>query len=332
MILILSQDSWEVTTEEVQDWIEALGGSCVRLNGEDLNNGESFTLALSRNGIELNVQLGEKKIDLSDIQVVWTRRWHDYRNLSFLDEIDEDASRQVIRVHLMDEIRAITGALDDTFRKIPHLSLPYQRRVNKLGALRVAADAGLDVPATLVTTDRERLRDFHASCGRIVTKSLGESRSVQCRNFDYQMYTQEVYLEDIERAPERFFPSLFQELLVKKFEVRTFFLGGSLFSMAIFSQLDGQTETDFRHYNDRRPNRMVPYSMPNEIQICVRRFMSAMGLDTGSLDLVQTKDNRFVFLEVNPSGQFKMVSEPCNYHLEKLVAQYLIELDRHGKS
>jgi ATP-GRASP peptide maturase of grasp-with-spasm system len=331
MIILLSQDRWEATTEDVQDWIEALGGNCLRFNGEDINSEESFTLTLTKDGFVLNLQLGERQIDPSEIQAVWTRRWHTYHNLSFLDEINEACARGEVRVHLMDEIRAVTGALDDIFRATPNLSLPYQRRVNKLVALRVAANAGLDVPATLVTTDRDRLREFLSSCGRIITKSLSESRSVPCGGADYLMYTQEVCLGDIEKAPARFFPSLFQELLVKRLEIRAFFLGGDLFGMAIFSQLDCQTALDFRRYNDRRPNRMVPYKIPDEVQRCVRSFMAAMDLETGSLDFVQTEDGRFVFLEVNPSGQFKMVSEPCNYHLEKLVAQYLIKLDRHGR-
>src|SRR3954470_13045997 len=189
MILILSQDSWEVTTEEVQDWIVALGGNCIRLNGEDLNSGESITLALSKNGVVFNLRIGERQIDLSDIHAVWARRWHTYRNLSFLDEINETAARREVQIHLVDEIRAITGALDDVFRNTPRLSLPHQHRVNKLAALRMAADAGLDVPVTLVTTDRDTLLDFYSSCGRIVTKSLAESRNVPCRGADYQMYT-----------------------------------------------------------------------------------------------------------------------------------------------
>ena len=332
MILILSQDSWEVTTEEVQDWIEALGGDCVRFNGEDLNNGEPFTMALSNSFFNLNLGLDGRRIDLSDIHVVWARRWHTYRNLSFLDKIDDVEAHREVRTHLVDEIRAVTGALDDIFRNTPRLSLSYQHRVNKLSALRMAAEAGLDIPATLVTTDRDRLRDFHSIHGRIVTKSLAEGRGVRYHGADYQMYTQEVGEDDIAKAPARFFPSLFQELLSKSFEVRVFFLRGKLFSMAIFSQLDDQTALDFRHYNDRRPNRMVPYSIPEKIQGFVRRFMASMGLDTGSLDFVRTEDNRFVFLEVNPSGQFKMVSDPCNYRLEKQVAQYLIDLDLHGTS
>jgi hypothetical protein len=37
-----------------------------------------------------------------------------------------------------------------------------------------------------------------------------------------------------------------------------------------------------------------------------------------------TKKGEYVFLEVNPIGQFGMVSAPCNYNLEKKIAQYLI--------
>ena len=36
-----------------------------------------------------------------------------------------------------------------------------------------------------------------------------------------------------------------------------------------------------------------------------------MSLNTGSIDLIKTKSGDYVFLEVNPVGQFSMVSFPC---------------------
>ncbi len=51
--------------------------------------------------------------------------------------------------------------------------------------------------------------------------------------------------------------------------------------------------------------------------------MQAMNLNTASLDLVKTKEGRFVFLELNPSGQFGMTSYPCNYYLNKVIAEFL---------
>ena len=51
--------------------------------------------------------------------------------------------------------------------------------------------------------------------------------------------------------------------------------------------------------------------------------MQKLDMNSGSIDMVVTKDKRYVFLEVNPIGQFKQVSYPCNYYLEKEVAKYL---------
>ena len=52
--------------------------------------------------------------------------------------------------------------------------------------------------------------------------------------------------------------------------------------------------------------------------------MDNLDLNSGSIDIILTPDNKYVFLEVNPVGQFEQVSFPCNYGLFKEVAEYLI--------
>jgi D-alanine-D-alanine ligase-like ATP-grasp enzyme len=49
--------------------------------------------------------------------------------------------------------------------------------------------------------------------------------------------------------------------------------------------------------------------------------MKDLDLESGSIDMVFTQDGEFVFLEVNPIGQFGMTSYPCNYFLEKIIAK-----------
>jgi D-alanine-D-alanine ligase-like ATP-grasp enzyme len=51
--------------------------------------------------------------------------------------------------------------------------------------------------------------------------------------------------------------------------------------------------------------------------------MNKLDLNCGSIDMIVTPKNEYVFLEVNPVGQFGMVSYPCNYNLEKKIAEYL---------
>lgn len=93
--------------------------------------------------------------------------------------------------------------------------------------------------------------------------------------------------------------------------------------MAIFSQNDNKTSVDFRNYNLKKPNRVVPYKLPSYIENKLLKFAKSADLDTGSFDLIVTKkEKEYVFLEVNPYGQFGWLSKNCNYYLEKLIAEY----------
>ncbi len=55
--------------------------------------------------------------------------------------------------------------------------------------------------------------------------------------------------------------------------------------------------------------------------------MDKIGLNCGSIDMIRGTDGKYYFLEVNPNGQFGMVSSPCNLGLYKLVAETLIAKD-----
>jgi ATP-GRASP peptide maturase of grasp-with-spasm system len=165
--------------------------------------------------------------------------------------------------------------------------------------------------------------------GRIITKCIADGIFYSLDDYDFSMYTQEVTESMIVAIPEDLlYPSLFQQMLEKKYELRIFYLDGICYPMAIFSQNDKQTKVDFRHYNVQKPNRNVPYQLPSEIETGIVKLMESLELRCGSIDMVRTIDGQYVFLEVNPIGQFGMVSGPCNYYLEKEMAKYLIKHDR----
>ena len=97
--------------------------------------------------------------------------------------------------------------------------------------------------------------------------------------------------------------------------------------MAIFSSKNIKTQVDFRQYDDKLPNRNVPYKLKNTEISRIKKFMKMAKLETGSLDIICSTDNSMYFLEVNPLGQFGMVSGPCNYYIEKEIAERLIKKD-----
>ena len=53
--------------------------------------------------------------------------------------------------------------------------------------------------------------------------------------------------------------------------------------------------------------------------------MHEVELDTGSIDFILTPKKEYIFLEINPAGNIEMVSEPCNYYIEKRIAEQILD-------
>jgi ATP-GRASP peptide maturase of grasp-with-spasm system len=335
VILILSQTVHEPTTEFVMDWLESLGARCLRLNGEDFDGDCGVSLRLSAAGTELVIDDGGRELlALDQVRAVWYRRWQRHLRHGATEMVDRrHGIAQQLRIdlyrHLNMEARKLGEVLFASLAGIPWLADPNKVSPNKLLVLERAAAAGLDIPATLVTTHRTELQRFAAAHGQLITKAVSEARSFYLDGRYHVMHTVPVGPADIAALPATFPASLFQEQLPKKYELRVFYLAGECYTMAIFSQNDPQTRVDFRNYNFARPNRNVPYRLPDETAAAIDALMRDLGMETGSLDLVKTADGRMVFLEVNPNGQFTMVSKPCNYNLERKIAETMIRKAAH---
>jgi ATP-GRASP peptide maturase of grasp-with-spasm system len=336
VILILSQSSLESTTEEVMDWLEALGGRCVRLNGDDIEGRAALRFQVADGETSLGFEAGGVDLPLSEIGAVWFRRWlferrHEAVDLLARPAADNHALHHQLRRHLNLESRRLSDFIFSSFDRLPWLSHPRRSSLNKLDVLQRAARAGIATPATLVTTEREALRRFCAEHGTVITKPIGEVDAFIEGEVAHFLFTTALGLAEIDALPERFAPSLFQERVEKVYELRVFYLAGEFHAMAIFSQNDAQTQVDFRQYNRQRPNRNVPYRLAPELADRLRRLMDGLGLETGSIDLLVARDGREVFLEINPVGQFGMVSHPCNYGLERKVAELLLRKEKEEK-
>ncbi|HEX4961026.1 MAG TPA: grasp-with-spasm system ATP-grasp peptide maturase [Thermoanaerobaculia bacterium] len=326
-ILILSQGSGETTTDIVMEYLFRMGLSPLRLNGSDLDSQGNFSIVLKTGEAEIDIE--EFKVNLHQIQVVWFRRWSERQPFQGINMLSENSPEshdvsQRAAEHLSSELRRISSFLFSELKHAIWLSHPSTASPDKLRTLKLAASVGLSTPHTLVTTSRKRLLQF-AHHHPLITKAIGDVDFFQIGFTAHLMYTQELSADLLDALPEKFFPSLFQEKLEKRYELRIFYLAGNCYTSAIFSQSDPKTSIDFRKYNHKKPNRVVPYKLEADMEDKIRHLMDLLELETGSLDLIKTIDGRLVFLEVNPIGQFGMVSSPCNYHLEHRVAEFLAE-------
>lgn len=314
MILIICQDSYEESTIHVIDWLIYLKHDFMVLNGYDFY--KSIRITIDNN--EINFYINE--INFNEISLIWLRRWYTRANIEeIFFKVDKDNFK--ISTQLNEQIRKELISIWDYFTyKFFDLFINYRefKEINKLIVLEEAIKIGLTVPETIIVSD---IKNLNFDIENYISKAISNIDVIKYKGKSFMGYT--VPFDEFKL--NKFCPSLLQKNIDKEFEIRSFYIEEKIFSMAIFSQSDVQTKNDFRVYNHIRPNRNVPYKLPKEIEKKITKLMKKLKLNMGSIDLLKGIDNVYYFLEINPEGQFGMVSHPCNYNLEKKIALKLIK-------
>lgn len=323
MILIISSET--LTTCDVMDWLVSKGASFLRVNERDRPLSDIRIRFAGEADCAVDMVVDGRTFPLSSIHAVFVR--HGF--LDVLPRSPDEALRAWpdLERNDLEQRNALLDFIHYLFQQRPSLGHIGHQDTNKLLTLNIALELGLMVPRTLITTKKSDVIEFRTEVGPIICKAIQNVAHLLLNGTGYLNYTEEISERDLANLPEQFAPSKFQEKLEKAFEVRTFILGQRIFSMAILSQNDPQTSIDFRKYNLKKQNRSVPYQLPSTLEAKLLLLMKRLGQKTASLDLVVTPSGRYVLLEVNPVGQFGMVSNACNYHLEEHVADFLVTMD-----
>lgn len=134
--------------------------------------------------------------------------------------------------------------------------------------------------------------------------------------------------EKLSELPERFVLTLFQECIDAEFEIRVFYLDGQFYATAIIITEKENNVVDVKLNYESENINWLPYKLPEEYEEELDAFMKLINLNTGSLDIMRTKEGDYVMLEINPVGQFSAPGYRCNYNLEEKIANWLIDYDK----
>lgn len=308
MILILSNDT-DQSTNDVIDWLIFYNANFKRINFSDslrvnkacIDGSISFELELIKTG---------EIIHSNDISFFWYRRG----DLNIYLDSDIQETDYISR----EQERLKQFIYHFLVKKVPSIGNYYDNDINKLIVLSLAADLGISVPKTLVTTNKNELGEFLKNNGEVITKAIDNSLNL----------TSLVNHNAFTNSEDEFFYSLFQVCVSKFIELRIFFLQNQFWATAIFSQNDEQTKVDFRNYNYSKPNRMSPYQLPLWLIKKLTLLNNRLGLTSGSIDMILSTEGDYILLEINPIGQFRNFSYFSNYNLEQKIARYIIDHEK----
>lgn len=273
---------------------------------------ERMQLAASYEGRNASLQLSDgEAVDFARVSAVWWRRPQPFT-------IAAAILRPSHRAFAYNECAEALGGLWATVATF-WMNDPARHEIaaRKLHQLNVARALGLRIPETLITNDPERARAFvtKPGSGRVIYKAFSATIA-EWRE------TRVVRPEELGLlANVRHAPVIFQEYVDAVVDLRITVVGEHVFAAAIHSQ-ETAYPVDFRI--DMAAARIEPFELPETVTSQVLSFMRTLGLVYGAVDMRLTPAGEYVFLEVNPSGQWLFIEERTRQPIADAVAATLV--------
>ncbi|MCC2112302.1 MAG: hypothetical protein KDJ16_09735 [Hyphomicrobiales bacterium] len=255
-------------------------------------------------GAHWQIQSGELVARSNDVSGVWRRRSSPH---VIHDDITDTEARQYCE---KDAMHAFQGWLFSMGNAVINPFAAEFAASRKAFQLSKANEVGLRIPETVITNDPAEAREaIDRMDGRIIFKVLSgpDERLIETRRF------RKSYKRLL--ANLRYAPVIFQELIDVDRDLRVTIVDDAVFPVSVKARAK-TAHLDWRL--DPAPE-IRPYPLPKDVEQKLIDLLRALGLRFGALDLRLTPDGEYVFLEVNPAGQFLF----CEIHGQQPISRAL---------
>lgn len=258
-------------------------------------------------------EAGIPAVDLTELRAVWWRRPQPH---TLHEEVSDPTDRAFAYGEVDSAVRGLWSCTDATWVNDPDRDQAASR---KLWQLKVAAQLGLRIPRTCATTDPRAARAFvDAEESGAIYKPFGGSEQAWAE-------TRLVEPRDLEMLDQvRAAPVIFQELIPGGIDIRVTIVGREVYAAQIRA-IDTSYEFDFRIDCGNAP--ITPEVLPDALVDRLHALMDRLGLLYGAVDLRRAPNGDFVFLEINPAGQWLFVEVVTGQPISRAMARLLHQLD-----
>lgn len=311
-VLILARD-FDPTADRVVRALTEREAVVHRVNTAWFPTRMSFSVSISdaRWSGTLTTPRGEMKVD--EVSAVWYRSPEAYR----MPEALTQAEARHAQVEAKYGLGGVLASLPALWCN--HPSRAADAAYKPVQLVR-AARAGLSVPDTVLTSEAETVRQFSQE-GPTVTKLVG-GMAIDEEGVRKNAYTRLLEPGDlVDLGGVQHTAHLFQRWVPKQRECRVIAIGEQITAAAITagstaSYVDYRTDYPSLSYDLIEP--------PAQVIAGIRRLLDDLGLVYGALDFVITPESDWVFLEINPGGQFGFVEQATGSPLTEQLADLLM--------
>jgi glutathione synthase/RimK-type ligase-like ATP-grasp enzyme len=197
------------------------------------------------------------------------------------------------------------------------------RAENKYLQMKVAADCGFQLPATVISNNKTDLLAFAEQYQRVALKLMHQDVYRMEDGSFKGLYTNVLTPQDLASFKEEEENTVvLQQYVEKQYEVRYTVVGDKHFVARIDSQVSDISRTDWRRY-DLKTTPYTEIEPPEAIRRQVEEFMRRAELNYGGLDFIVDETGQWVFLEINALGQYLWIEDLTGMPISEAIAHWL---------
>ncbi|MGY1632604.1 MvdC/MvdD family ATP grasp protein [Geodermatophilus sp. SYSU D01186] len=292
-----------------------------RFHPEEFTDAASISMEICNGRIDGEIRNARQRVAFHDICAAWYRRSRAlFAPLPSLNVLYGDVEN-FVRVQSSATLSGLYAGLQTLW-----VGQPSKLRQAEVKAVQLAeaGKAGLTTPQTLISNDPERATAFIEALGGVdcALKPLIATRVDGEEGARLPLTTilpRGHALDSVALSP-----SVFQPYIEKAYELRCVVMGEKIFTAKLDSQGCESTRMDWRAgaLEEEEPDYEV-FDLPERVQAGLHRLMRSFDINFASIDMIVTPAGEFVFLDLNPNGQWLWLEEELGLPLVAGMADLL---------
>jgi hypothetical protein len=317
-ILIASTSADHAVYGPVVDHLVAAGDAVIVVDVDAIASGaQPFELFVDADGA-LAARYDGISVSRGDIGAAW------YRHPDLFGYDLPDRGKQMCLTREADAL------LDGLWAAIPEtvwLNAPARIRWSQIKLLQLvtAAEVGFCTPLTLIANRWPSIlkqfqgKQFIAKMPQGLLYDDGEPKSVYTTVLDPARL-------DEDTAATIPFPAILQSYIEKRREWRITLVGDEIFAAVIHTT--SAAKDDWRRHQLGDDVSFEAAKLPTEETRRCLAYLDRYGLRFGAFDLIEDTAGRFVFLELNPNGQYLWLEQQLGMNISAAMAGQLSRIAR----
>ncbi|WP_071458443.1 hypothetical protein [Bacillus massilinigeriensis] len=306
--VLLISDKYDFTTDFICIELERKETNYLRLNRDEFHN---YKIQINSSYFDMLITVGENEYLVSEkhLKSIY------FRAPIFLRELNQAESTLESVLYKEQWMSFIRNLL--IFENVLWANNPEKtyKAENKIVQLKYAKKIGFSIPNTTVTNYPPELHNE-----KYIIKSL-DTAFFNIGGNEGFVYSNIIDKKELQEANLKLAPVTIQDYVFPKTDIRVTVVGNEVFATDITISGKG-VDIDWRKAKDDVQFNTV--SLPTTVKNNCIEIVKQLGLKFGAIDLLKTDKNDYIFLEINPTGEWAWLVHTTGQPIPQSFANMLV--------